>query len=99
MYVHMCVRGLCRNVIVSPLPFIHSLSSPPLSLSCRDHYYQYGEVRAIHMAAEQNCAFVTFSAREAAEAVRGRSDAMRTGGRIRRGGKMGVASITRGLHV
>ena len=77
MRVHVCecvcVHVLCRSVNCKSPP-IHPL--PPLLFPppppCRDHYYQYGEVRAIHMAAEQNCAFVTFSAREAAEAVRGR---------------------------
>ena len=71
----VCVHVLCRSVNCKspPVHLLPPLPSPPLSsLPCRDHYYQYGEVRAIHMAAEQNCAFVTFSAREAAEAVRGR---------------------------
>ena len=45
----------------------------------------------MHMAAEQNCAFVTFSAREAAEAVRrgGGGNGEEGGKGGRRGGKRG----------
>ena len=66
-----------------------SLSPPHPTPPHRDHYYQYGEVRAVHTAAEQNCAFVTFSAREAAEAVRsGRGGDGEEGGKGgRRGGE------------
>jgi pre-mRNA-splicing factor RBM22/SLT11 len=33
----------------------------------RDHFYQYGEIRTISVVGKQNCAFVTYSNRAAAE--------------------------------
>ncbi|VEL15844.1 unnamed protein product [Protopolystoma xenopodis] len=33
----------------------------------RDHFYQFGEIRSIHMHAKQHCAFVQFTLRDAAE--------------------------------
>merc|ERR1719454_2534502 len=33
----------------------------------RSHFYQFGEIRLIHMAVKQNCAFIQFSTRSSAE--------------------------------
>ena len=35
----------------------------------RDHFYQYGEIRNITMVSRQQCAFVQFTTRAAAEAA------------------------------
>ena len=37
------------------------------SIFFRDHFYQYGEIQAIHMVHKQNCAFITYTTRPAAE--------------------------------
>lgn len=37
------------------------------SLVCRDHFYQFGEIRNLHVVPKQKCAFVSFSSREEAE--------------------------------
>ena len=36
-------------------------------VSCRDHFYQFGELRSITIVSKQQCAFVQFTARSAAE--------------------------------
>ena len=33
----------------------------------RDHFYQFGEIRSVTVVSKQNCAFVTYTTREAAE--------------------------------
>ena len=33
----------------------------------RDHFYQFGEIRNIHVVPKQKCAFVTYETREGAE--------------------------------
>ena len=35
--------------------------------SCRNHFYQFGEIRSINVVQKQQCAFVTFTARSSAE--------------------------------
>lgn len=35
----------------------------------RDHFYQYGEIRSINVVPKQQCAFVQFTIRSAAEAA------------------------------
>eukprot|EP00112_Aurelia_sp_Birch-Aquarium-sp1_P013785 Seg2942.4 transcript_id=Seg2942.4/GoldUCD/mRNA.D3Y31 product="Pre-mRNA-splicing factor RBM22" protein_id=Seg2942.4/GoldUCD/D3Y31 len=39
----------------------------------RDHFYQFGEIRSVTMVARQNCGFVTFTTRPAAETAAERS--------------------------
>lgn len=36
-------------------------------LLCRDHFYQFGEIRSINIIPKQQCAFVQFTNRQAAE--------------------------------
>ncbi len=36
---------------------------------CRDHFYQFGEIRSITMVGRQQCAFVQFTSRSSAEAA------------------------------
>lgn len=40
-----------------------------LYLYCRDHFYQFGEIRMINVVAKQQCAFVQFTTRSSAEAA------------------------------
>jgi len=41
--------------------------------SSRDYFYQFGELRSISMVPRQNCAFVCFTSRAAAETAAERS--------------------------
>ena len=41
--------------------------------SSRDYFYQFGELRSISMVPRQNCAFVSFTSRAAAETAAERS--------------------------
>ena len=41
--------------------------------ACRDYFYQYGEIRTLHVLSEKGCAFVCFTTREAAEMAAERS--------------------------
>lgn len=47
--------------------YIGSIGSRVTEKDLRDHFYQFGEIRSVHIAQKQNCAFVTFTTREAAE--------------------------------
>ena len=49
--------------------YIGGLEDVVTEQDLRDHFYQFGEIRSVHVVQKQNCAFVTFSQREAAEAV------------------------------
>ena len=41
----------------------------PFSLYFRDHFYQFGEIRSVNVVTKQQCAFVQFTTRHAAEAA------------------------------
>jgi len=45
----------------------HSFEGPVTEQDLRNHFYQFGEIRQISMAAKQACAFVQFTRRAAAE--------------------------------
>lgn len=47
--------------------YIGGLSNEVSERDLRDHFYQYGEIQAIHMVHKQNCAFITYTTRPAAE--------------------------------
>jgi pre-mRNA-splicing factor RBM22/SLT11 len=49
--------------------YVGGLDNVVTEKDLKDNFYQYGEIRTIHMVPKQNCAFITFSAREAAEAA------------------------------
>lgn len=38
-----------------------------LSFPCRNHFYQFGEIRTITVVQRQQCAFIQFATRQAAE--------------------------------
>ena len=49
--------------------FMNTVNNAPITLFaiCRDHFYQFGEISSIHVVPKQKCAFVTYTARQAAE--------------------------------
>lgn len=38
-----------------------------ICINYRDHFYQFGEIENIHVISKQNCAFITYTTRPAAE--------------------------------
>jgi pre-mRNA-splicing factor RBM22/SLT11 len=49
--------------------FVGGLTEAITEKDLRDNFYQYGEIRSISIIPKQNCAFVTFTTRTAAEAA------------------------------
>lgn len=50
-----CVFILCVGIQITSV------------VCCRDHFYQFGEIRGVSMVGRQNCAFVCFTTRSSAE--------------------------------
>ncbi|EDO31981.1 predicted protein, partial [Nematostella vectensis] len=53
--------------------YVGGLEGKVTEQDLRDHFYQFGELRSISMVPRQNCAFVCFTSRAAAEAAADRS--------------------------
>lgn len=47
--------------------YVGNIGEKILEKDLRDHFYQYGEIRSITVVSRQQCAFVTFTTRAAAE--------------------------------
>ena len=58
-----CVWFLLRSKSSMQCSFLYC----SIVSSFRDNFYQFGEIRSVTMVARQNCAFVTFTSRPAAE--------------------------------
>lgn len=53
--------------------YVGNVSEKISEKDLRDHFYQFGEMRSLNIVPKQNCAFVTYTDREAAETAINRS--------------------------